>query len=451
MHTISSRRSVALRLLPLVAACLLALPAHADDLVQVFRQAQTNDPQFASAKAAQMAGQERQEQGRAGVLPTLGATANLTGNYADVYSANPLAVPQVNYSWLSGGATLNLSVPLYRPANWEAYEQSKLQTSLADIVFNQAQQDLVTRVAQAYFDVLAAQDSVAFVKAKKVAIAEQLAQAKRNFEVGTATITDTHEAQARYDLAIAEELAAENDLRTKGTALQQIIGKMPATLAPLGTEVKLPSPTPASIDDWVLAAGNANYAVQQASIAAEIAKREIDRQRAGHLPTLDLVGSTGVTAQNRATSSNFRSRTTSAALGVQLSIPIYQGGAVDSRVREALANNDKSKADLETAKRAAEQGTRQAFLGVSSGLAQVRAFEAALVSSQSAVESNKLGYEVGVRINIDVLNAQQQLFQTRRDLAKARYDTILNSLRLKAAAGALKEEDLNAINALLVK
>ena len=315
--------------------------------------------------------------------------------------------------------------------------------------FEQAKMDLLLRVSQAYFDVLAAQDAISFIQAQKLAITEQLASAKRNFEVGTATITDTHEAQARYDLILAQEIAATNDLEVKRNALAVVIGKVPGELNQLSTGIKLSPPEPANVDKWVENASVGNVGVVVQKLAVDIAKLEISRNRAGHYPSLDAIASRteskGTSAIDPTGTSNISS------VGLQLTIPLFSGFAVTSKVREAIALENKASADLDTAKRNASQAARTAYLGVQSGLSQVKALEAAEVSSNSALDSNKLGYEVGVRINIDVLNAQQQLYSTRRDLAKARYDTLINSLKLKAATGSLTESDIAQINSLLSK
>jgi outer membrane protein len=350
----------------------------------------------------------------------------------------------------SRGYTVSLSQPLFRWANWEQYQQGKLSVAASEAQFAQAEQDLIVRVSQAYFDVLSAQDVLASVQAQKTAITEQLASAKRNFEVGTATITDTHEAQARFDLAVAQEFAALNDLEIKRTALEQIIGKPAGELASLRPGLALAEPQPAQIDKWVKSAESRNFGVLGQQFALEFAQREISKSRAGHLPTVDLVASRSHNNQNGSTfTTTTGSLSDSSSIGVLWNIPLFAGFAVTSRVRETIALEEKARADLENARRTAIQTARQAYLGVNSGLSQVKALEAAEVSSQSALESNRLGYQVGVRINIDVLNAQQQLFSTRRDLAKARYDTLVNGLRLKSAAGVLKEEDVVEVNALL--
>ncbi|HJW57796.1 MAG TPA: TolC family outer membrane protein [Burkholderiaceae bacterium] len=423
----------------LIASAVLSIPTQAADLLQVYRDALANDAQYASARAAMTAGEEKTTQGRAGLLPTIGVSGSHTRSDPD---SVPGSITSSNY-------TISLSQPLFRWVNWELYQQGKLTTAISEAQFAQAQQDLIVRVAQAYFDVLNAQDVLASVQAQKTAITEQLASAKRNFEVGTATITDTHEAQARYDLAVAQEFAAQSDLDIKRTALQQIIGKAPGELAGLRPGVKLNAPEPVQIDQWVQSAQQQNYGVMSQQLALEIAQRDIRKNRAGHLPTLDLVASRAHSNQGASVFNPTGTIGNTNNIGVQWAIPLFSGFAVDSRVRESIALETKARADLETARRTAEQGARQAYLGVNSGLAQVKALEAAEVSSQSALESNRLGYQVGVRINIDVLNAQQQLFSTRKDLAKARYDTIVNGLRLKSAAGTLKEADLAQVNTLL--
>ncbi|MDY7576106.1 TolC family outer membrane protein [Actimicrobium sp. CCI2.3] len=428
-------------IVPLLACALLSAPAQATDLLQVYRDALINDAVIASARSAREAGQERSVQGRAGLLPVLGIGGSYNRINAEASARN------IDYN--VNTYALTLTQPLLRMANWETYQQGVLSVAISDAVYAQAQQDLIARVAQAYFDVLAAQDVLAFLKAQEDAISEQLASAKRNFEVGTATITDSNEAQARYDLAIAQQIAAQNDLDVKTAALQQIIGKPTGVLATLRPGIKLSPPEPAQIDPWVRSAEEQNFGVIGQQLTLEIARREISRSRAGHLPTLDLIASRGTTNQSSPSLTAQSGSVTSSTIGVQWQIPLYSGFAITSKVRESIALEDKARSDLENFRRTAAQAARQSYFGVNSGLAQVRAYEAAEVSSLSALESNRLGYQVGVRINIDVLNAQQQLFSTRQLLAKARYDTLIAGLRLKAAAGTLKEDDLALVNGLL--
>lgn len=429
----------------LFAGTFMSFNAHALDILQVYREALANDAQFASARASLEAGREKTVQGRSGLLPTIGISGNVTRN--DLESTSTFT--NVDRSYNSRGYTLSLSQPLFRLANWESYQQGKLSTAISEAQFEQARQDLIVRVSQAYFDVLTAQDALASVQAQKAAITEQLASAKRNFEVGTATITDTHEAQARYDLAVAQEFAAENDLELRRAILRQIIGKPAGELATLRSGVKLTQPEPAQVDTWVQTAEQQNFTVLSQQLALEIAEREIKRNRAGHYPTVDLVANRSHSFQSFAATSPTGSTADQNTIGVQVSIPLFAGFAINSRVNEAIALEDKARSDLDNVKRTAALNARQSFLGVNAGLAQVRALEAAEVSSRSALESNRLGYQVGVRINIDVLNAQQQLFTTRQNLAKARYDTIMNGLRLKSAAGTLSEDDLVQVNTLL--
>lgn len=351
----------------------------------------------------------------------------------------------MDYSYNSNGYGVQLTQPLFRWQNWVQFKQGELQTALTEAQFGVARQDLVLRVSEAYFNVLNAQDALAAVTQLRTAAGEQLDLAKTSFEVGTVTITDVHEAQSRFDLASAQEIAAQNQLEVARQTLAQIIGKQPEALAGLREGVQLQRPQPDNIADWVTAAEAGSFGVQAQQLVREIAAREVERARAGHLPTVDIVATHGV--NNRPQVATERSEATT--IGLQLNLPLYAGGRVSSVSREAAALRMKADADLEDARRNAALAARQSWLGVTSGMAQVRALEAAKVSSTSALEANKLGYEVGVRINIDVLNAQTQLADTLQQLSRARYDTLLAQLRLKAAAGTLGEDDVREINALL--
>jgi len=426
-----------------------ALPCFAEDLLQVYRDAQRYDAQYSAARYALEAGREKLAQGRALVLPTLGLTGNLTRQRIDSVTHDPALAPSFLRYPRAFGYQLTFTQPIFRLQNWLQYDEGEVQVQQAEATFGQAAQDLMLRLAQAYFDVLAAEDTLEVVRTQKTAISEQLAQAKRNFEVGTATITDTHEAQARADLIHAQEIAAQNDLDSRRRSLQLITGKEYGVLKHLRPDVKLSQPNPNDMQSWVDLAEKQSYPVLVQRATTEIASLEAKRNRAAHLPTLDLVGTHGTTNQTGTLTSGVGNDLTVTSVGVQLAFPLYQGGALNSREREAAALALKSKDDLENARRTSALTTRQSYLSVINGIAQVGALEQALVSSQSALESNKLGYEVGVRINIDVLNAQQQLFSTQRDLAVARYNTITNHLRLKAAAGSLTDQDLEEVNRAL--
>ncbi|WP_413437580.1 TolC family outer membrane protein [Sulfuriferula sp. GW1] len=415
--------------------------AFSANLSDIYHQAQNSDAAFASARAAYRAGVEKLPQGRAGLLPQASLNANALNN--DTHSS---LFGNMNYTFRSAAVTV--TQPIYRKQNWEQYEQAKQQVSAAEAQLASSAQDLILRTAQAYFDVLQSQDNINFVRAQKAAIGEQLAQAKRNFEVGTATITDSNEAQARSDLANAQEIAALNDLQIKQRALQRIIGTMPPKLDALGDKLQLAPPNPANMDVWIARAELGSPVLKAQLAGYEIARREVERNRAGHYPTLDAVASY---ADNRNQNfGGFQVNTKNAVIGVEFNLPLYQGGLVGSRVREAVANQDKARADLEDARRQVDLNTSQAYLGVTSGEAQVKALEQALISSQTSLDSTRLGFEVGVRTTVDVLNAQQQLYSAKRDLAAARYNYILSSLRLKAAAGTLSEMDLGEVDKWLV-
>jgi outer membrane protein len=420
-----------------------AAPAWAQSLQELYDAARTYDAAYLSAKAAAQAAEHRAAQADALLRPSaaLGSSASLT--MADA--------PRVGTGDNNAlGATLSGKYPLINKSAAPTIEQSRKAVQVTQADLEAVEQDLIVRLSQAYFDVLAAQDALATTRASKAAITEQLASAKRNFEVGTATITDTREAQARFDLASAQEIAAENDLRTKRIALDQVVGRSNVTPRGLGKSAPLPAPLPADAEAWASQADSGHPSVRKARLGLDVARLETEKARAAESYTVDAVGSVGATRYS-GSSASLPGITKSATVGVQLNWPLYTGGATQNRIKETLALEDKSRNDLDAARRAVTQATRQAFFGVQSGLAQVKALEAAESSSQLALEATQLGYKVGVRVNLDVLNAQTQLFQTRRDLAKARYDVILGGLKLRLASGQLKPADVASVNALLDK
>ncbi|MES1976670.1 MAG: TolC family outer membrane protein [Pseudomonadota bacterium] len=438
-------------LLPLsiaLASVLMAFApqARAQSLVELYESARAFDASYQSAKLQYDANVARADQAKAGILPSAGLAAGVSRTGFD--NTNPL----VDRSFSTQNATLTASQPLYRPANWAAYEQSFRQVELAKAQLDASEQDLIVRSSQAYFDVLAAQDTLTFVRAQKEAVAEQLASAKRNFEVGTSTITDTREAQARFDLVTAQEIAAENDLRVKKLALDTLAGKTNSQPKGLAAPIALPPVAPADVNLWVDQASLVHPSIRQAQKNYEIAELEVDKAEAGHKPTVDLNASYNVTRSPAGTAvSTLNTRNNTGTIGLLLNVPLFAGFATQNRVRETLSLKDKAQSDLEGARRTVALNTRTAYFGVLSGQGQVKALEAAELSSQSALDANKLGYQVGVRINIDVLNSQSQLFQTKRDLAQARYNVLLGGLRLRQANGTLTPEDLLIINSLLVK
>lgn len=440
-----------LRLLPLLVALgsTLSLSAQAQSLVNLYDAARNYDAVYQSAKSQYDATMAKAAQAKAAILPTAGLTA--TGSQTNQDNQLPTALAN-NYHYTSQATTIAVSQPLYRPANWASYEQGNKSVDLAQAQLTAAEQDLIVRVSQAYFDVLTSSDSLAFVKSQKEAVAEQLASAKRNFEVGTSTITDSREAQARYDLVVAQELAADNDLRVKSLALDQLVGQAHTSPKPLRAPLVLAELQPADVEQWVVQSQDNQPSIRQAALALDVAKLETSKAEAGHKPTLDLTGSyTAAQTQDGSSSAvGVSTRGTQATVGVTFTLPLFAGFSTQNRIKETLALEEKARADLETAQRGVAQGTRTAFFGVQSGQAQVKALEAAEASSQSALDANKLGYQVGVRINIDVLNAQSQLFDTKAKLAKARYDVLVGGLKLRQASGTLTASDLQPINNQLV-
>lgn len=422
-----------------------ALAAQAQSLTELHETAKRYDAAYLAAQAQYQASLAKAEQARAGLLPS--AALSATANFSDLDSSVDTQDKNYNNQTLQ----LSASQPLYRPANRLAYEQARKSLEAAEALLEAASQELVVRSAQAYFDVLAAQDSLAFVQAQKAAVSEQLASAKRNFEVGTATITDTREAQARFDQTVAQEIAADNELRVKRLALDQLVGQTGINPWHLASGVTLPAIEPADLGRWLERADSSHPQVRQASTGLEVARLETAKAQAGHLPTLDAVAQYQA-ARTPASASSLPPylRNKTASVGLQFNLPLFAGYAVQNRVKETLALEDKARNDLDAARRGVAQATRVAYYGVVSGQGQVKALEAAVASSQSALEATQLGYQVGVRINLDVLNAQSQLFQTKASLAKARYELLVGGLKLKQAGGVLQGEDLQAVNAVLM-
>jgi outer membrane protein len=422
-----------------LAALLLGLPglAMAQSLQELYEAARAYDATYLGARAQAQSAEFRAAQAEALGRPKAELAANATAAVIDVPRFGTGDSNTI-------GATLNGRYPLFNRANKLTIEQARksLETAQADL--ETAEQDLVLRLTQAYFDVLAT------TRASKAATAEQLASARRNFEVGTATITDTREAQARFDLGTAQEIVADNDLRTKRLALDQLVGRAGVQPRPLVVPVVLPGTTPANPEEWVTVADTQHPSVRRARVALEVANLETAKARAGELPTVDAVASLG-SSRGSGSAVSIGGITTNSSLGVQLNWPLYTGGATQNRIKETLVLEEKSRNDLEAARRGVAQATRVAFFGVQSGLAQVKALEAAEASTKLQLEATQLGYKVGVRVNLDVLNAQTQLFTTQRDLAKARYDVLVGSLRLRQASGQLAAGDLQAINALLAR
>lgn len=414
-------------------------------LLDTYNQALGNDPTLASALSANKAAQEIIEQGKALYRPIVNFNAGSNVSRTDI-SFSGTGVP------FQGGAQsfegyqygVEARQPLYRKQNLVQMEQSQTQVSLADKQLHLSQQSLILRTTQTYFEVLIAQDKIDLLNAQKAAIASQLEQAKANYVAGNATITDVNEAQARHDLIVAQLLGANNEFEVAKRGIKAITGGIPPKLATVKADLK-PHAVAQSLDKWLNVAMQNNLNIQIQQDAAKFAAQEIERAQAGHLPTLDAVAS--YNEQNANGSAwGFGSDQSTATIGVQLQIPLYQGGATSSRVKQAILNKQKALDGVDIARSQTELETQRAYLNLNTSIAQVQAYEQAQNSSQSQVDSTSTGYDVGVRTSVDVLNAQQQLFAAKRDLLQARYNYLINIIKLKAASGVLTETDLIDIN-----
>ena len=442
------------RTLPLTAAVMLAFAsnAQAQSLVEMYEAARGYDAGFISAKAQFEANLARANQALGGILPNIAVSVSQvrTDFQRQSQGAERTAVTELETKTTAA----TLTQPIYRPAAWATYRQGGRQLQQAAAQYESAEHDLLIRVSQAYFDVLTSEDNFELVQNQKKAVSEQLASAQRNFEVGTATITGVRDAQARYDLANAQAIAAENDLRTKRLALNMVVGLNDAKPKRLAKNTTLVAAPKEDVNAWVSQAHTSSPAVRQAQLAVEVADFEMDKATAVHKPTLDAQMTYGRTENLKGafvgtTYSSTPSTTWNPTVGLVLNVPLFTGFSGVYKVKEAIALKDKAQSDLENARRGTEQATRNTYFGLLAGLSQVKAYEAAEASSQSALDANKLGYSVGVNINIDVLNSQSQLYQTKRDLAKARYDVLVTNLKLRQAAGTLTPADLQPINDLL--
>jgi outer membrane protein len=440
-----------LQVLPAFAAQDASVPnAPPLNLLQIYQQAQANDPAWAAAQKGNQAAQEKVIQGRALMLPTVGLSANANHSDANINYTGSSNVFRNNGSehFDTYGYTLNASQPVYRPQNSIQYDQSKIQAAYADVQLTSAQQDLTMRVSQAYFDVLIAQDKIELINAQKLAITQQLNLAQANFKVGVATITDVNDAKAKLDLLLAQEIAAYNSLEDKKRAIESITGTSPDLLVAAQRNLNVDMIVPREMNAWVELAIQNNPELQAQQKTLEYTKQEVARNHAGHMPTLDMVGNYNYTNANGGIN-GFGNELNNLTLGLQLQLPLYQGGAISSKEREAALNYQKAQDELEQSRRKAILQTRQAWLNLSSAIAQVHAYEQAVLSGQSQVDSTKKAYKVGLRNTVDVLNAEQQFYTAQHDLHEARYTYLTNIIKLKTAAGVVTEQDVHLINAEL--
>jgi len=430
--------------MPAYAAEQVSLQAQPLKLMDVYQQALAHDASLASALSANRAAQEIIEQGKALYRPTVNFNAEtnaLKSNFYDISRSETSKAQFENYRY-----GVDARQPIFRQQNLIQIDQAGTQVSIADKQLNVAQQALMLRTTQAYFDVLMAQDRIDLIVAQKTAIAAQLEQAQANFDLGSATITDANEAQARFDLAAAQEIAALNEFEIAKHAVQAITGQLPQRLASVKPQLKA-NEIGLSMATWQELAMLNNLNIQIQQDTAKFAEQEIARNQAGHLPTLDAVASyTSSYANGTVSRFGAGNELQVGSIGLQLQIPLYEGGAVSSRVRQAVLNKQKALDDLDLVRRQTELDTQRAYLNLSSSIAQLKAFDQAILSSQSQLDATQLGYQVGVRTSVDVLNAQQQLFSAKRDALQARYNYLTNIIRLKTATGIVAAADLVDIN-----
>jgi len=433
------------RIAPSLFCLALPLGAHAFDLLDAWRAARQYDSGYAAAGANLRAGSEQGIQGRALLLPQV----NLTGSY----SRNmPINQPMPGGAGLATGGeahghAINLTQPLFDLGRYAGYRQGQINDALAQTTYASTTQQLMADVAAAYFNVLLAQDTLSATEIAKKAFSGQLEQAKTEFEIGTATITDTDEAQAGYDTAVADEIQAQSDLEINLNQLARLTGLVPTQLQPLGGNMPLDPPQPATLDGWLELATLHSLKIRQAAESLALAEQTVAAKRAGHMPVVALsAGYQDTTTNDPITTLNGPARSRGSTLGLTVTIPLYAGGGIDSQLREALAQRDSARDQLEDARRQVRENVRKAWLGVTSGAAYVRAQEQRLKSAKSKLSSTQLGREVGIRTNLDLLKAQQDYSDVLKSLAGARYRYLNARLQLAQAAGQLNEQVLEEVN-----
>ena len=416
----------------------LAFPVFADDLLSVYQSALANDPQFRAAQSEYKAQLESKSQSSSQLYPSISLSANYTDNDEKIENSST-----TRYKYTSKGYNLSLVQPLYRQANFVGLSQANALVAQAQATLDSAKQDLILRVATRYFAVLAAEDDLSFAMAERTAIQQQLVQTQQRYKVGLIAITDVQEAQARFDQAVARAIVAENAVAISRESLREITAADVGQLAPLSNTHPLLSPNPADINQWVSKALSQNSLLTAAKASVEVAREEVSKQRAGHFPSLDLVAnhSYGNYGGGQFGKRDVEDNTVS----LQLNVPLFQGGLVSSLTRAASFRLQEAKEKLEQQTRATEQ-TRNSYLSVIANISQVTALKQALASSQVALKATQAGFEVGTRTAVDVLDSQRGRYLALRDYAQVRYNYVLETLRLKQAAGTLSEMDIQQLN-----
>lgn len=419
----------------------ISMSSFADDLLSVYQSAIQNDPQFRAAQAEYRAQLETKTQSIAVLLPTISASAHITER--DDETVTGVTTP---YEYKTNGYNLNLTQPLYRHENYVGLNQANATVAQATATFENAKQNLILRVATQYFAVLAAEDDLQFAKAERTSIHEQLIQTQQRFNVGLIAITDVHEAQARYDQAVARAIIANNTLAISHEILREITASSHSSLSALSVKHPLVKPNPADIKQWVDTANTQNALLIASRKSVDVARAEVSRQSGGHYPTLDLTANHTFTEYKDGGGALGEREQTNNSISLQLNVPLYQGGLVNSRTRAAAHRLTQSRENYEQQKRATERQTRNSYLSVIASISTVKALKQALASSLIALEATQAGFEVGTRTAVDVLDSQRELYRARRDYAQVRYNYVLETLNLKLAAGTLSVVDLEQLN-----
>lgn len=427
----------------IACSCLLVSTAGAKDLVEVYEMALVSDPVLKTVRAQRNASQENVPIAKSLLLPNLSMGATVDRRYEDIDSD----LVSNSQSFNEGNAAVQVTQALYDRASWYGVDQAENVSKSADENYRAAELDLMIRTANAYFDVLTAQEVVIYRKAEIAAIKRQLDQAKQRFEVGLIAITSVYEAQASYDGARADLVSAENNLDNANQALAEIVGKELKDLAQLQEELPLEPPEPQDIEYWAKLAQETNPSILSDQQAAEATKQGIEIARSGHYPILDAYGNASYYKNN----SNINQRTDVAEIGVQMVLPIYSGGGVTASTRQASYDYQASLEQLDTTRRLVDTAVRDAFRAVESDILRVQALKATVKSGVSSVAATEAGYEVGTRTIIDVLNQQRALYLNKSEYAAARYNYIRSNLSLKQAAGTLSLDDIKHYNRLLVR
>ncbi|WP_181919232.1 TolC family outer membrane protein [Alkalilimnicola ehrlichii] len=434
-----------------LAGILSSLPVQAEsiDLLTAFRLASEHDPQIAAAREQLQADREQLPQARSLILPQIGLQADANRIWQDqsLGDAPPFPIPDDSVSYNTYTVGVGLTQALFRPDSYIRQRQARSVIDQAEINYRLAQQQLALRVAESYFRVLEAQDAVTTFDAEVRAIERQLQRSERAFELGAGTVTDVNEARARMDGARAQRVAAQSELRIARESLRRIIETPFEHVSGVGAEFDPEPPQPADAEAWATLAEQHNLQVQLAQSGLELASSEIRRSRTQRLPQVDLVANYGRSYQGDGANPTLGTsvEVDQASIGVQLSVPLYTGGAISSQVRAASAQREVTYNQLLSAKREAAIGAESAYLGLLANMERVRALEQALRSITSMEESVQRGLELGLRTTLDLLNVQRERFQTERELAAARYGYLLTYMQLQAVVGEPLDEELFAL------